>query len=315
MKSHYKSHKLALWINLIPDLHRPTDEDVARYHHLLDDYSDPFSYDGKVRVVPATYARPMTTTPQSSLTPAVNSSLLMESSSNAVKSSRVEIGKTNDSRNAANELISRTNDDPFSTYSTALSVTITIGCSLLILNVLIFAGVYYQRDKQRLELKRRLENGMLSVSISSNVEDGRPPVNSAHLCAKTDLINQPSLKRNDTNRLSRNSRQDAERSSLMSLNSPYSPPLTQLPPPDFADFPTDHHSSPCDDDHASTMTRSPSVRIMNTNPQAGHSQSTDASGSKEQALPSQSHFRTSNLKNKLQASSYYGSNALDELRV
>ena len=31
-------------------------------------------------------------------------------------------------------------------YSTALSVTIAIGCSLLVLNVLIFAAVYYQKD-------------------------------------------------------------------------------------------------------------------------------------------------------------------------
>lgn len=41
----------------------------------------------------------------------------------------------------------------YSSYSTALSVTIAIGCSLLILNVLIFAGVYYQRDKTRHEVK------------------------------------------------------------------------------------------------------------------------------------------------------------------
>lgn len=41
----------------------------------------------------------------------------------------------------------------YTAYSTALSVTIAIGCSLLILNVLIFAGVYYQRDKTRLEVK------------------------------------------------------------------------------------------------------------------------------------------------------------------
>jgi hypothetical protein len=34
-------------------------------------------------------------------------------------------------------------------YSTALSVTIAIGCSLLILNVLIFAGVYYKKDGGR----------------------------------------------------------------------------------------------------------------------------------------------------------------------
>lgn len=44
-------------------------------------------------------------------------------------------------------------DSVYPPYSTALSVTIAIGCSLLILNVLIFAGVYYQRDKTRLEVK------------------------------------------------------------------------------------------------------------------------------------------------------------------
>lgn len=41
----------------------------------------------------------------------------------------------------------------YAAYSTALSVTIAIGCSLLVLNILIFAGVYYQRDKTRLEIK------------------------------------------------------------------------------------------------------------------------------------------------------------------
>lgn len=32
-------------------------------------------------------------------------------------------------------------------YSTALTVTIGIGCSLLILNIIIFAGVYFNRDR------------------------------------------------------------------------------------------------------------------------------------------------------------------------
>lgn len=43
-------------------------------------------------------------------------------------------------------------------YSTALSVTIAIGCSLLILNVLVFAGVFYQRDKNRLEQRVMKKN-------------------------------------------------------------------------------------------------------------------------------------------------------------
>merc|ERR1719228_1706370 len=37
-----------------------------------------------------------------------------------------------------------------SSCSTALSVTIAIGTSLLILNILIFAAVYYQRDRNKM---------------------------------------------------------------------------------------------------------------------------------------------------------------------
>jgi len=42
----------------------------------------------------------------------------------------------------------------FQTYSTALSVTIAIGVSLLVLNILIFATFYYEREK-RLSILRR----------------------------------------------------------------------------------------------------------------------------------------------------------------
>lgn len=150
-KSHYRTHKLAMWNNLIPELHRPSGEDVARIHHLLDDYNDPFSYDGKVRQVPATLppTRTTTTTP-SPMTSAVNSSLLIVDSSRTGASyggAEASSNKVlNDTRRllAAKDQVSGRGDDHYGTYSTALSVTIAIGCSLLILNVLIFAGVYYQ---------------------------------------------------------------------------------------------------------------------------------------------------------------------------
>lgn len=71
-------------------------------------------------------------------------------------------------------------EDGFAAYSTALSVTIAIGCSLLILNVLIFAGVYYQRDKTRLNeapmhhstsgTKKRNENGQMPNNICGDLE-------------------------------------------------------------------------------------------------------------------------------------------------
>ncbi len=41
-------------------------------------------------------------------------------------------------------------------YSTALSVTIAIGCSLLVLNVLIFAAVYYQKDNFDIDVRYQI---------------------------------------------------------------------------------------------------------------------------------------------------------------
>lgn len=260
-KSHYRSHKLAMWMNLIPDLHRPSGEDVARVHHLLDDYNDPYSYDGKVRVVPATLApTPTSTTSPSPITSAVNSSLLMVDSSRKADSGGAKYGEpeassklTNDSRmstgtggNAGSVRANEgSNTEQYGAYSTALSVTIAIGCSLLILNVLIFAGVYYQRDKQRMELKRRLENGMiLSTSVSGEVENhASTMVSSTRLCSKPDLANGAALNKTDSS--SGSGRNTAAvvvinpSSSVMSLSSPFNSSVTQLPPPEFADFPSE----------------------------------------------------------------------------
>lgn len=33
MKSHYRGHKMAVWLNLIPQLHRPGDAEVSMRHH------------------------------------------------------------------------------------------------------------------------------------------------------------------------------------------------------------------------------------------------------------------------------------------
>lgn len=45
----------------------------------------------------------------------------------------------------------------FHSYSAALVLTIGVGCFLLLLNVLIFAGIYYQRVKRTLDAKKKEE--------------------------------------------------------------------------------------------------------------------------------------------------------------
>lgn len=45
----------------------------------------------------------------------------------------------------------------FHSYSAALAITIGVGCFLLLLNILIFAGIYYQRVKRTLDAKKKEE--------------------------------------------------------------------------------------------------------------------------------------------------------------
>ncbi|XP_022919101.2 neuroligin-4, Y-linked isoform X1 [Onthophagus taurus] len=163
LKNHYRAHRLSFWLNLVPDLHKPGGDDVPRSHHeLIDDDPPPPK-------LPNLNPRrlPTTETPEiRSLPNFVNISAFATTPSD-VNSERVEeLGGASTT--------THTIEDGFAAYSTALSVTIAIGCSLLILNVLIFAGVYYQRDKSRMnengQPKKRNENGQMPNNICGDLE-------------------------------------------------------------------------------------------------------------------------------------------------
>lgn len=44
-------------------------------------------------------------------------------------------------------------------YTAALGVTVGVGCLLLILNILIFAGIYYQRERSRRKIRLGRKSG------------------------------------------------------------------------------------------------------------------------------------------------------------
>lgn len=46
MKSHYRGHKMAVWLNLIPQLHRPGEPEVSMRHHHFHE-REPHYYSGK----------------------------------------------------------------------------------------------------------------------------------------------------------------------------------------------------------------------------------------------------------------------------
>ena len=99
-----------------------------------------------------------------------------------------------------------------------------------------------------MELKRRLENGMLSSSISAEMANhvggtgsgGGVGQSTGRMCqdnSETTLPTAASLHKIDSK--SSIARNVSSSPSVMSLSSPFSASITQLPPPEFADFPSD----------------------------------------------------------------------------
>lgn len=160
MKNHFRAHQLSVWLHLIPELHRAGMEDVVARHNLFRNHNNADLYDGPVRPDPLT--RTSYYDPTMELRRRPNSTLASMETPTTIESIATTCISVISSGNYNPQLYQNQNGTDalasleaagYAAYSTALSVTIAIGCSLLILNVLIFAGVYYQRDKTRLEVK------------------------------------------------------------------------------------------------------------------------------------------------------------------
>lgn len=153
MRSHYRGHKMSLWLNLLPQLHRPGYEISMRHHHLAE---SPTLYEGPVR--PQSTAVPLPAPPLSPPSPTEPSSILTalsttECTPNATVATTIP---TTTSRNSLqhsnlgpgpNNLLRKLASSHYQSYTTALTVTIAVGVFLLLLNILIFAGIYHQRDR------------------------------------------------------------------------------------------------------------------------------------------------------------------------
>ncbi|XP_050294927.1 neuroligin-1-like [Anthonomus grandis grandis] len=165
MKSHYRGHKMAVWLNLIPQLHQPGDDDVnMRHHHFYE--REPHYYAGAVRAESYTRLPPL-------MHPAsMTDSQMIGGNSGPVNTECVpQTTATDEGRDVADdiepddeeaseELLERLASRHYYSYTAALGVTVGVGCLLLVLNMLIFAGIYYQRERDR----RRQNNGRSKVS-------------------------------------------------------------------------------------------------------------------------------------------------------
>ncbi|XP_055936157.1 neuroligin-4, X-linked-like isoform X3 [Argiope bruennichi] len=200
MRDHYHSHRLSFWLHLIPSLNRPGEGNLSYEHHMLDDHNNLRTYDGKVRDTPGDISRVVTEEvfyppqfPMPTNAPVPHSTTQMPEVSTrqsqiVVKLKHPSAELTEADNGADNGTYVIADSEPTSAtverttpasssafdmgiYSTALSVTIAVGCSLLILNVLIFAGVYYQRDRNRMELALQKANFQQQQQQMSNRMD------------------------------------------------------------------------------------------------------------------------------------------------
>lgn len=140
LKNHYRAHRLSFWLNLVPDLHRTGTDDVPYSHHqLVDDDLDRKHTGPTVKPLnpPQTKNHGNNGSNYSVYTTQMFSLLNLSSNSNKSNQQQRSSGSADD--HETNELLGNDqntgSDDGFAAYSTALSVTIAIGCSLLILNV------------------------------------------------------------------------------------------------------------------------------------------------------------------------------------
>ncbi|CAD6237983.1 GSCOCT00008360001.2-RA-CDS [Cotesia congregata] len=165
-KSHYRGHKMAMWLNLIPQLHQPGDEDVSMRHHHFREHGDHF-YSGTVR--------DEWHTPVPLFDPTRTSTLSTSCTTQSEDQITEDMSAILNNNNEDAELLQRLASRHYYSTTTALAITVGVGCILLVLNMLIFAGIYYQRDRDK---KRASTLGCMANGQDSLPMTTRPSIKS-----------------------------------------------------------------------------------------------------------------------------------------
>ncbi|KAF5289026.1 hypothetical protein FQA39_LY03905 [Lamprigera yunnana] len=184
MRNHYRGHKMSLWLNLIPQLHRPNEgDDSSMRHHHFQEEGDQY-YDGSVReqtlqkpqlihiIAPPpspVSPRTMPTITSTTQMPPKSDTALQATTTECPPNHTTATPLSKYSNN--NNLLKKLATTHYQSYTTALTVTIAVGCFLLLLNILIFAGIYHQRDRTKNKLKKKEELAEAGSCSSSSGEN------------------------------------------------------------------------------------------------------------------------------------------------
>ncbi|KAK3589992.1 hypothetical protein CHS0354_035020 [Potamilus streckersoni] len=164
VRDYYRGREMALWLSLLPKINSPVDKRKKLDEDELDNASNFSSFDSSHRLINSFYA---STPPIHSFKTPLSDKPDIMSSDETVKEQQlqdeVSIVPSNIEKSTTtprldldmDSSIAHSGKDIMTTSSVPLSIIVAVGCSLLFLNILIFAGVYYQRERIR---KQREDN-------------------------------------------------------------------------------------------------------------------------------------------------------------
>ncbi|XP_032362388.1 neuroligin 4 X-linked a [Etheostoma spectabile] len=146
VRDHYRATKVAFWLELVPHLHNINEffQYVSTTTKIPPQDTTPYPY---TKRFPGKNNWPSTTRHPG--VPPTNTNTKQTTDQR----------KSGDLTDESTVVIETKRD-----YSTELSVTIAVGASLLFLNILAFAALYYKKDKRRHETNRRIPTPQRSLA-------------------------------------------------------------------------------------------------------------------------------------------------------
>lgn len=107
----------------------------------------------KVQTPPTTFRPPPATTPPTP--PPPKSDTALQATTTECPPNGTTTAPISNKNN--NNLLRKLASSHYQSYTTALTITIAVGCFLLLLNIMIFAGIYHQRDRGKSNKKKKEE--------------------------------------------------------------------------------------------------------------------------------------------------------------
>lgn len=133
VRDHYRATKVAFWLELVPHLHN---------------INELFQYVSTTTKIPPQDTTPF---PYTKRFPGNRPSTTRHPGVPSANTKQTTDQRKGEDLTDESAVVIETKRD----YSTELSVTIAVGASLLFLNILAFAALYYKKDKRRHESNRR----------------------------------------------------------------------------------------------------------------------------------------------------------------